>query len=100
MALASRVALITGAASGLGLAVAARFVRLGARVVLVDLPTSAGAKAAQELHAENAAFAAADVTNEAEVRRSCSCSCSCSCSSAARPNQQMKRRLNEWLSYA
>ncbi|RLN65650.1 hypothetical protein BBJ28_00001817 [Nothophytophthora sp. Chile5] len=49
MALSSRVAIITGAASGLGRATATRFVKNGARVILCDLPTSDGVKVAREL---------------------------------------------------
>jgi NAD(P)-dependent dehydrogenase (short-subunit alcohol dehydrogenase family) len=56
-------AVVTGGASGLGLATARRLVDQGARVVLVDLPDSAGAEAAAGL-GPNARFAAADVTTE------------------------------------
>lgn len=66
MALASRIALVTGAGSGLGQATAARFIKEGAKVVLVDLPTSKGADVAAEL-GENAVFAAADVTSEEQI---------------------------------
>lgn len=52
-------ALVTGAASGLGLATAKRLLAAGARVTLVDLPGSAGAEVAREL---GATFAPADVT--------------------------------------
>src|SRR5690606_4610621 len=56
-------AIVTGGASGLGLATARRLVAEGAKVVLVDLPGSAGAEAADSL-GPNARFAAADVTAE------------------------------------
>lgn len=56
-------AVVTGGASGLGLATARRLIGQGAKVVLVDLPGSAGAEAAQSL-GPNARFAAADVTAE------------------------------------
>jgi NAD(P)-dependent dehydrogenase (short-subunit alcohol dehydrogenase family) len=60
------VALVTGGASGLGLATARRLAGAGARVVLLDLPGSDGEKAAAEL-GEGAVFAPADVTDEAAV---------------------------------
>ncbi|DBA03483.1 TPA: hypothetical protein N0F65_002891 [Lagenidium giganteum] len=66
MALASRVALITGAASGLGKATATRLIKQGARVVLCDLPTSDGRNVAREL-GPNCHFSPTDVTNEEEV---------------------------------
>jgi len=76
------VALITGGASGLGAATAKRLFDAGASVVLIDLPSSAGAAYAAELNADalkagrgpgdssgaRAAFVPADVTNEAEVQ--------------------------------
>jgi NAD(P)-dependent dehydrogenase (short-subunit alcohol dehydrogenase family) len=60
------VAVVTGGASGLGLAAARRLTAAGARVVVVDLESSDGEKVAGEL-GEQAAFAAADVTDEAAV---------------------------------
>lgn len=67
--LSKRVALVTGGASGLGRATAARLARAGAKVVLLDLPSSAGAAVAKELGGPSSAiFAAADVTSEADVR--------------------------------
>jgi NAD(P)-dependent dehydrogenase (short-subunit alcohol dehydrogenase family) len=60
------VALVTGGASGLGLASAKSLVEGGAKVLVVDLPTSQGAEAARSL-GEAARFAAADVTNEADM---------------------------------
>ena len=56
--------LVTGGASGLGLASAAELVARGARVVLVDLPTSSGSEAAGDL-GEAAAFVPADILDEA-----------------------------------
>lgn len=58
-------ALITGGASGLGLATARVLATAGAHVTLVDLASSAGADLAVEL---GGAFAAADVTDVEEVR--------------------------------
>jgi len=42
------VAIVTGGASGLGLATADRLLKEGARVVIVDLPSSNGAAVAAE----------------------------------------------------
>ena len=60
------VALVTGGASGLGFATARRLVAAGARVVVVDLPSSSGAQAAERL-GPSATFAPADVTDESGV---------------------------------
>jgi len=61
------VALVTGGASGLGLATARRLVKAGAKAVLVDLPSSNGDEVAAGLDGA-AVFAAADVTDESAVR--------------------------------
>jgi NAD(P)-dependent dehydrogenase (short-subunit alcohol dehydrogenase family) len=66
MEITGAVALVTGGASGLGLATARRLAGAGARVVLVDLPGSEGEKVAADL-GEAAAFAPADVTDESAV---------------------------------
>jgi NAD(P)-dependent dehydrogenase (short-subunit alcohol dehydrogenase family) len=63
-----RTALVTGGASGLGGATASALIDAGAKVVVVDLPTSRGEPFADEL-GERAAFAPADVTSEEDVRR-------------------------------
>jgi NAD(P)-dependent dehydrogenase (short-subunit alcohol dehydrogenase family) len=55
-------AVVTGGASGLGLATARRLVEKGVPTVIVDLPTSAGADVAAELGGRTR-FAAADVTD-------------------------------------
>ena len=67
MDITGSVALVTGGASGLGLATARRLVKAGAKAVLVDLPSSKGDEAAASLDG-GAVFAAADVTDEAAVR--------------------------------
>jgi len=60
-------AVVTGGASGLGLATATRLVAQGARVVIADLEGSEGAKVAQDL-GDACRFMAADVTDEAQMR--------------------------------
>ncbi|XP_004407008.1 PREDICTED: 3-hydroxyacyl-CoA dehydrogenase type-2 isoform X3 [Odobenus rosmarus divergens] len=61
------VALITGGASGLGLATAERLVGQGATAVLLDLPDSDGEVQAKKL-GKSCAFAPADVTSEKDVQ--------------------------------
>jgi NAD(P)-dependent dehydrogenase (short-subunit alcohol dehydrogenase family) len=61
------VALVTGGASGLGLATATTLAPAGAHVVIFDLPTSAGEKAATEL-GDRVVFVGGDVTSEDDVR--------------------------------
>jgi NAD(P)-dependent dehydrogenase (short-subunit alcohol dehydrogenase family) len=60
------VALVTGGASGLGLATAERLLDAGAHVVLADLPSSPGPAVAEKL-GERAHFAPTDVTDEDSV---------------------------------
>jgi NAD(P)-dependent dehydrogenase (short-subunit alcohol dehydrogenase family) len=67
MQIQGSTALVTGGASGLGLATATALHAAGARVVLVDLPQSRGADAAERL-GEGAVFAPADVTEEGDVQ--------------------------------
>lgn len=61
------VALVTGAASGLGRATAERLAKQGARVVLADLGTSNGQAVAKEL-GDNVIFMPVDVTSEKDVQ--------------------------------
>ncbi|CAL4060825.1 unnamed protein product [Meganyctiphanes norvegica] len=61
------VGLVTGGASGLGLATAERLVREGGKVVICDLSTSKGADIAKHL-GNNAVFAPVDVTSEDDVK--------------------------------
>jgi NAD(P)-dependent dehydrogenase (short-subunit alcohol dehydrogenase family) len=67
MELASVRAVITGGASGLGRATAARLAAAGGRVAILDRPASAGADVAKSL--AHAVFTPADVTNADEVGR-------------------------------
>jgi NAD(P)-dependent dehydrogenase (short-subunit alcohol dehydrogenase family) len=62
--LEGRVAVITGGASGLGLATAKRFASEGAHVVIVDMNEAAGNAAASEV---GGIFVKADVTNAEQV---------------------------------
>ncbi|VAH26850.1 unnamed protein product [Triticum turgidum subsp. durum] len=65
--LAGKVAVITGAASGIGKATAAEFVRNGAKVVLADVQDDLGRALAAELGAGSASYTRCDVTDEAQV---------------------------------
>lgn len=67
MQVATTVALVTGGASGLGHATAKRLIGLGAKVVIADLPSSAGATVATEL-GERCRFTPTDVTSEGDVQ--------------------------------
>jgi NAD(P)-dependent dehydrogenase (short-subunit alcohol dehydrogenase family) len=64
--LRDRVAVITGAAGGIGLATARRFAEEGARVVCADLDEEGGTKLADEV---GGLFVRADVTSEEDVSR-------------------------------
>nr|WLO36070.1 17 beta-hydroxysteroid dehydrogenase 10 [Sinonovacula constricta] len=64
--LKNAVTLVTGGASGLGKATAERFVRLGSKVVICDLPTSKGKEVAEGL-GNNCVFAPTDVTSVKDV---------------------------------
>ncbi|MGW5518843.1 3-hydroxyacyl-CoA dehydrogenase [Nocardia africana] len=64
----NNVALVTGGASGLGLATVEALHDEGAHVVILDLPTSDGNAVAEKL-GERVHFAAGDVTDETTVSR-------------------------------
>jgi NAD(P)-dependent dehydrogenase (short-subunit alcohol dehydrogenase family) len=65
MRLDGKVAVVTGAGSGIGLATSRRFAKEGATVVCVDVDADAGQRAADEVGGH---FARVDVTDEAQVR--------------------------------
>src|SRR5882672_4603774 len=68
MVLKDQVAIVTGAASGIGKAIAKRYAEAGARIVVADINIEAAQSAARELgDAERAIGIAMDVTDEAAV---------------------------------
>ena len=70
MDFAGRVALITGAANGIGRAASLGFARAGARVVLADQDLASGQEVADSILRQggDARFIAADVTRSQDVR--------------------------------
>ena len=62
------IVLVTGGASGIGLALARRFAQAGDRIVLADLNDEAGQAAAAQL-ADGAAYVHLDVADENSVER-------------------------------
>ena len=67
----SKVALVTGAATGIGRATALAFAAAGARVVVADIAEAAGAKTAADIIAAggNARFFQVDIADSAAVQR-------------------------------
>jgi len=61
------VALVTGGASGLGLATVRHIIKTGGKAVIADLPGSKGAALSEEI-SEHCRFAPVDVTDEGSVR--------------------------------
>ena len=68
MSLKGLSAIVTGAASGLGLAAAHRLANHGARVVIADLPQSNGPSVAKQLSDGLGFFHPTDVSNDDDVR--------------------------------
>ncbi len=77
MNVGSVIALVTGAASGLGRATAQRLLKNGAKVVVVDLPNALEGEGLEKLKAstpefsenpDNVLFAPCDVTSEDDVK--------------------------------
>jgi NAD(P)-dependent dehydrogenase (short-subunit alcohol dehydrogenase family) len=71
MRLEDKVAIISGAASGMGAATARRFAKEGAKVVVADMLEAEGRKVAADIVAANGAatFMVLDVTKEADWKR-------------------------------
>ena len=67
--LAGKVALVTGAARGIGFATARALIARGASVVVADLDEDAARHAAAQLHDSRALGLAADVTDRGAVQR-------------------------------
>ncbi|KRY23484.1 3-hydroxyacyl-CoA dehydrogenase type-2 [Trichinella patagoniensis] len=63
------VALITGGASGLGKGCAEQLLKMGSKIVLMDLPTSSGAEVAESLHKTDVVFSPGDVASESDVSK-------------------------------
>ncbi len=64
-------AIITGGASGLGLACAERITADGGKVTLFDINQAAGDAAVAHLPAGQAQFVLADVSNESDIQQAC-----------------------------
>lgn len=66
--LEDRIAVVTGAARGIGKAIARRLTEEGARVAIIDIDVDGAMQAAAEIGANTMAFGA-DITSEADVER-------------------------------
>src|SRR3954468_24987432 len=69
MVLIDKVAIVTGAARGIGLAIATRYLAEGARVIIADADLIAGEGAASSLDAKHCRFVAADGGDALYVER-------------------------------
>ena len=76
MKLANKVAVVTGGAHGIGLAIARRYVAEGARVIIADIDAAAGAAAAGALGEGRCRFKAADVGDATAARSLVADACS------------------------
>src|SRR3954452_13629383 len=66
MNISGKVAIVTGGASGLGLATVRRLTSEGAKVLIIDLPSFDGKAVAEEL-GDDAVFVGTNVTDEDQV---------------------------------
>jgi NAD(P)-dependent dehydrogenase (short-subunit alcohol dehydrogenase family) len=69
MRIQDKVIIITGGASGLGLATGRYLLEKGARIAIVDLNAEAGDRALSELDSEHCMFVQTDVSSEESVQR-------------------------------
>ncbi len=71
MALGNKIAIVTGAAAGIGKVIAQLFAQEGAKVVLADIDAAAGEKSTAEINHQGfeAIFVPADISKEEEARR-------------------------------
>lgn len=97
MRFGSGSALITGGASGLGLATVERLVAAGSKVVIADLPRSPGADVATRL-GNNVVFCPTDVTDEDAVKHAVTTAAELAplrlvvnCAGVATPNRVINR---------
>jgi NAD(P)-dependent dehydrogenase (short-subunit alcohol dehydrogenase family) len=70
MRLAGKVAIVTGAAQGMGRAIALRYAQEGAKVIIGDLKQAEGKSVADEIRRQNgqAVAVAVDVRNQTQVQ--------------------------------
>jgi glucose 1-dehydrogenase len=69
MQLEDKVAIVTGGAHGIGLAIARRYVAEGARVVIADVDAAAAEAAAKDIDATRCRFIRADVGDKGDAGR-------------------------------
>jgi NAD(P)-dependent dehydrogenase (short-subunit alcohol dehydrogenase family) len=71
ISLKGKVAIVTGAASGIGFAIAKRFVEVGASVAILDINEAKGEEAAKEIKklGGNARFYKCDVTSSSKCKK-------------------------------
>jgi NAD(P)-dependent dehydrogenase (short-subunit alcohol dehydrogenase family) len=67
MQLEDKVAIVTGGAHGIGLAIAKRYVAEGAKVVIADVDAAAGVAAAKDIGAGRCSFMRADVGDKGDA---------------------------------